>query len=212
MTEPSEAETPPRLSEELLEVLDRAGGKSMSLSEIVEALRGRGLPLVIILLCIPFLSPMMVPGLSIPFGAAIALCGLRIAFGREPWLPDILLRQKIPYPMLEKTVQFGCRFYGKLEKVIRPRMDLERWPGTLNAVGALIALSAVLLSLPIPPPFPLTNTIPGFAIICLSLGLLERDGMLLIVGLGLTLIASAYVFGIALVGKAGVVALWQWIY
>ena len=57
-------------------------------------------------------------------------------------------------------------------------------------IGSAIALSGVFLSLPIPPPFPLTNTIPGFAIICLSLGLMEKDGGLILCGYVLTAIAA----------------------
>jgi hypothetical protein len=76
-------------------------------------------------------------------------------------------------------------------------------------IGLAIALSGVFLSLPIPPPFPLTNTIPGFAIICLSLGLMERDGGLILCGYALTIIAAIYVGLIGFLGKAGVDQLLQ---
>ena len=76
-------------------------------------------------------------------------------------------------------------------------------------IGLAIALSGIFLSLPIPPPFPLTNTIPGFAIIFLSLGLMERDGGFILCGYGLTLIAAIYVALIGLLGTAGIDQLWQ---
>ena len=158
----------------------------------------------------PFLTPVTIPGVSIPFGLAIALCGFRIAFGHKPWLPGFILNRSISYPALERMVHFGCAIYGKVEKVIRPRLSfLIAGPGIPMLTGLCITVSGILLSLPIPPPFPLTNTIPGFAIILLSLGLLERDGVLIICGYALTVMAAAYVALIAVAGSAGAAQLWQ---
>jgi hypothetical protein len=157
---------------------------------------------MIVLLCLPFLSPVTIPGISTPFGLAIALCGLRIAFGHKPWLPAMILNRSISYHALEKMVQAGCRIYGKLEKVLRPRLSFFLvGPGMTMLVGAAIAVSGVALSLPIPPPFILTNTIPGFAIVFLALGLMERDGVLILIGHVLTLIAVTYVTLIGVLGK-----------
>lgn len=184
----------------------------MRIGEMVENLRGRGLQVIVVLLCLPFLSPVSLPGISIPFGLAIALCGLRIAFGHKPWLPQVILRRSVPYGVLEKMVRVGCAIYGKLEKVVRPRLSiLLAGPGMIQAVGAAIALSGLLLSLPIPPPFILTNTIPGFAIIFLSLGLMERDGVMIVIGYALATLGTAYIVLIAFAGTAGIEQLWRMI-
>ena len=199
-----------RLSDALRRLLDEADGRPLMIREMVEILPGRGLQFVVILLCLPFLAPVTLPGISIPFGLAIALCGVRIAFGHKPWLPAFILNRRISYSVLEKMVHFGCRIYEKVEKVIRPRLGFFlAGPGMGMVNGLAIALSGLFLSLPIPPPFPLTNTIPGFAIIFLSLGLMERDGGLILCGYVLTLIAAIYVTLIGLLGKAGVDQLWR---
>lgn len=191
-----------RLSDALKRLLDEAGGRPMQIREMIEILRGRGLQMMIVVLCLPFLSPVTIPGISIPFGLAIALCGLRIGFGHKPWLPAFILDRRISFQSLEKMVHAGCRIYGRLEKVFRPRLSFFLiGPGMPMLVGLAIALSGVLLSLPIPPPFILTNTIPGFAIIFLALGLMERDGALILAGYALTLIGSVYVALIAVLGK-----------
>jgi hypothetical protein len=199
-----------RISDALRRLLREADGRPLTIREMIEILHGRGLQFVVILLCLPFLAPVTVPGISIPFGLAIALCGLRIAFGHKPWLPAFILNHTISYSVLERMVHFGCAIYEKVEKVVRPRLGfLLAGPGMGMMIGSAIALSGVFLSLPIPPPFPLTNTIPGFAIICLSLGLMERDGGLILCGYLLTSIAAIYVALIALLGKAGVDHLWK---
>jgi hypothetical protein len=112
--------------------------------------------------------------------------------------------------VLEKMVHFGCVIYEKIEKVVRPRLGfLLAGPGMGMMIGLAIAISGLFLSLPIPPPFPLTNTIPGFAIIFLSLGLMERDGGLILCGYALTSIAAIYVTVIGFLGKAGVDHIWD---
>ena len=199
-----------RISDALRRLLREADGRPLTIREMVKILHGRGLQFVVILLCLPFLAPVSIPGISIPFGLAIALSGLRIAFGHRPWLPEFILNRRISYSVLERMVHFGCVIYEKVEKVIRPRLAiLLDGPVMSMLIGSAIALSGVFLSLPIPPPFPLTNTIPGFAIICLSLGLMERDGGLILCGYVLTLIAAVYVGLIGFLGKAGVDQLWQ---
>ena len=204
------ADATERISDALRRLLREANGRAMTIREMVNILHGRGLQFVVILLCLPFLAPVSIPGISIPFGLAIALSGLRIAFGHRPWLPKFILNRRISFSVLEKMVHFGCAIYERVEKVIRPRLGiLLDAPGLGMMIGSAIALSGVFLSLPIPPPFPLTNTIPGFAIICLSLGLMERDGGLILCGYGLTVIAAIYVALIAFLGKAGVDQLWQ---
>ena len=199
-----------RISDALRRLLREANGQAMTVREMVKILHGRGLQFVVILLCLPFLAPVTIPGISMPFGLAIALSGLRIAFGHRPWLPEFILNHRISFPVLEKMVHFGCAIYEKVEKVIRSRLCvLLDGPGMGMMIGLAIALSGLFLSLPIPPPFPLTNTIPGFAIICLSLGLMERDGALILCGYALTVIAAIYVGLIGFLGKAGVDQLWQ---
>ncbi|MFM8656513.1 MAG: exopolysaccharide biosynthesis protein, partial [Chthoniobacterales bacterium] len=200
-----------RLSEELESLLEVAPGQPMRLRTVVEHLHFRGLPALIVLLCIPFLFPVSIPGLSIPFGVAIALCGLRLGLGHNFWMPDFLLRREIPYDLLKKLVGSAAAFYRKVEKLVRPRMHfLRRWPGMINLMGFMIMIGGILLSLPIPPPFPLTNTIPGLAIIFMALGIMERDGVCTLIGYTLAVIGALYVGLIFFLGAAGVQKVYEW--
>ena len=84
-----------RISDGLRRLLREAAGRPLMIREMIEILHGRGLQFVVILLCLPFLTPVTLPGISIPFGLAIALWGLRIAFGHKPWLPAFILNRRI---------------------------------------------------------------------------------------------------------------------
>ena len=201
-----------RLSDELEGLLDIAPGRPMTLRRIVEHLHFRGLPALIVLLCVPFLFPVSVPGLSIPFGVAIALCGLRLGLGHNFWMPDFLLRREISYDLLEKLVGSAAAFYRRIERLVRPRMHfLRRWPGMINLMGFMIMIGGILLSLPIPPPFPLTNTIPGLAIIFMALGIMERDGVCTLIGYAFAIVGICYVGLIFILGAAGAQQLWNWL-
>ena len=170
-----------------------------------------GLQFVVILLCLPFLTPVTLPGISMPFGLAIALCGLRIAFGHKPWLPAFILEQTHFVFCAGTDGAFRLQDLRESGKGgPSPARILSRGPGDGNGHLAWPSpFPGIFLSLPIPPPFPLTNTIPGFAIIFLSLGLMEKDGGLILCGYVLTLISAIYVTLIGLLGKAGVDQLWR---
>ena len=172
-----------RLSTDLKDLLREAGGRSLSLRELEEILQGRGFALMILLLALPFAFPIAIPGLSIPFGIVILFMGLRIAMGRKPALPEFILSRQVKYALLERIVNVGLKICSRMEKVVRPRMHfLQRWPGMTNLIGAGIASGGLLLCLPLPPLIPFSNTIPAVAILMLTAGMVERDGLLVLAG------------------------------
>lgn len=194
-----------RLSNDLKDLLEQAKGRSLSVGELEEILQGRGFALFILLLALPFSFPIAVPGLSIPFGIVILFVGMRIAMGRKPALPQFILRRQIKYAVLEKIVRFGLKLCSKMERVVRPRMHfLQRWPGMLNLIGAAIASSGLLLSLPLPPFIPFTNAIPAIAIIFLTAGMIERDGLLVLVGHIVNIAAWIYFIAVAFFAGDGI--------
>lgn len=200
-----------KLSDALRRLLSEADGRPMRIREMMDILQGRSLQMMIALLSLPFLAPVSIPGLSLLFGLAVAVCGLRIGFGLKPWLPEKILNRQISYRTLEKMIRAGCKFHERLEKIIRPRLSfLLAGPGMVMFAGLAIAAAGLVLSLPIPPFFPLTNTIPGFAIMFFALGLMERDGVLVLLGHILAVVSVVYVVLIALLGKGVLTLLSGW--
>ena len=188
-----------RLSSDLRDLLREANGRSLSLGELEQLLQGRGFALFILLLALPFAFPIAIPGLSVPFGIVIGFMGIRIALGMKPSLPDFILRREVKFSMLEKIVGFGLKLCSKVEKLVRPRMHfLQRWPGMQNLIGVGIASGGLLLCLPLPPLIPLSNTIPAVSVLLLTMGMIERDGLLVLFGYFVN-IASWIYFGIMFV-------------
>lgn len=193
-----------RLSQDLRALLERGRGEALTLNEIEEALRGRGLAMLIFILALPFCLPVPLVGFTIPFGLAIAFLGVRLGFGLRPWLPGGLLEKKIPGHVLERTLRGGEGVARWLERVVRSRWDFTRWPGMRCAIGVAIALCGLGLMLPV----PFTNMIVGVAIILLALGIMEGDGLFVVLGF----IAAAGFCGIVgamfFLGRLGWETLW----
>ncbi|HEY0944616.1 MAG TPA: exopolysaccharide biosynthesis protein [Opitutaceae bacterium] len=168
---------PPRkLSEELALLQARSAAHPLTLRAVIAILRGRGYMLLLILLSLPFITPIPLPGLSTPFGLAIALIALRLALGQRPWLPKKLQRREVPRGFFTKVLALTTRVIRVLEKFLRPRLTLLTDNGHLRQLHAtLMLLAALALLLPLPIPF--SNTFPAWVVLLMAGGLLERDGV-----------------------------------
>ena len=201
---------PRRLSADLRDLLRETSGRSVTLGELEDILKGRGFGLFLLLMALPFVFPIPIPGLSVPFGIVIMLIGLRIALGRKPSLPGFILARRVPQAVLEKTVTVGLKIATRLEKFVKPRMHfLQRWPGMINLIGLGIVSGGLLLSLPLPPLIPFSNTIPALAVLFLTAGLIERDGLLVLIGYFVNIAAWIYFSVMFAAAGHGIHLLWE---
>lgn len=171
---------------------------SVSLRDLLERVGEQGMLLFCAILALPFMFPLPLPGVSVVFGLIIALIGVGLALHRIPWLPRWLLERRIAAEKLRSLLERGARFFARLERWIHPRLDLlvESRPCTVINGGLLILLG-LLLSL-FPPVAPFTNTVPALPILLIALGLLEGDGLFVLLGYAATGLAVAYFVVIAL--------------
>jgi hypothetical protein len=193
---------PPPLSSDLIALRSSSAGRSMTIDELQTALKGRGVAMLLLLLALPFCL-ISVPGLSTPFGLAVLLIGIRIAFQQKPWLPRFVRQRSISAPRLVKVLAGGIRFAKLMEKVVKPRMHfLHSWPGAMNLIGLGIAAGGTLLLLPLPIPF--SNIVPAWAVVLLTAGMMERDGLMVLLGHAMTLVSWAVIFFAWLYGAEGI--------
>lgn len=180
----------------------------LTLRELLECLRERGLLAMCMVLTVPFLLPMSIPGSSTPFGLVIALIGLGVLAGRPPRLPGRFMDRPIAAEHLLPVLRKGAWLFERIEKWAHPRLPAlthKKTMGRLN--GALMILSAVMLMFPLPLPF--SNTLPAYGVLFLAAGSLERDGCLVLLGY-LMVTATVVYFGLlALLGIAGLQALFS---
>src|ERR1700741_4531922 len=189
----NEGASQPRLSTDLEMLHARLKGKSLTLAELKQALKGHGSAILMILLALPFCF-IAIPGLSTPFGIAICLIGGCLAMGREPWLPPFVMRRRLSTTRLAQLLTGAVKLARQLEKFVRPRLAfLRTGPGMLRLNGLGIVIASLGLMLPLPIPF--SNSIPAYAVVLLAIGMMEKDGLCVLLG-HLTVIATWVFIGL----------------
>jgi len=182
------------LSQRLQAIIAQGGEASpLSFNALLERTEGRGLYLVILLLCLPFVLPVSIPGTSTPFGLGIAWLALRFALGRPTRLPSRLGDRPLGAKTRHLLLSGGQRVLRFLEKFVRPRRTA--WLGWRTAQqwnAALLLLMALLLAIPLPPVPPFTNALPAYSIILITVSMMEEDGWMIWVGYATALATVLY--------------------
>jgi len=185
------------LSSYLVETARSFAGESTTVREILERVGERGMLVICIVLCVPFLVPVSIPGVSTVFGFAITLTALAVASGRLPWLPRRILDKPVATAKLREALEAGAGRMARLERLLRPRIGPVASLARLN--GLLLAFAGILLMAPF-GLIPFSNTVPAVAAILLGLGMLHRDGAFVLAGYA-SILATLLYFGL-LIGAA----------
>ncbi|GGF60279.1 exod protein [Azorhizobium oxalatiphilum] len=194
----------PRTSELLAAVLAAQTEPRVSVGELIDALRNRAFGISVLLFGLPNCIPMP-PGIPVICGIILALIGLQMAMGRqELWLPQTIAKRTFSRSVLETLINRSRSWIAWFERWSRPRMEVFAGPTARRVVGCLVVLLGFVLLLPIPL---LGNMPPGIAVCILGLGLVERDGAVILGGFFATALGTAIAFGMTWALWAGAVAI-----
>jgi hypothetical protein len=165
---------------QILAALASQPGERLTVRDIMAVLQDRAFALLVVLLGLPNCLPMP-PPIPLVCGLLLALVAIQIVFGRPtPWLPRALLNRSIAQTDVERAVGRAMPAFRRLERVSRPRMTFLETPIAMRMMGAVILLMAI--GLLFAPPF--VGQIPlGLAVCLVGLGLVERDGLVVLGGL-----------------------------
>jgi hypothetical protein len=164
---------------DLLAVLARWPGQTLRVRDILQALGDRAYALLIVLFGLPNCLPMPPP---IPLICGILLAGLafQLIIGRPtPWLPLFVLERSISVSVVESATTRAMPWLARIERICRPRVTILQHDLALKLIG--IVLLAMALGLLVAAPF--IGQIPiGIGVCLVGLGLVERDGLVLLAG------------------------------
>lgn len=197
----------PKLSEELTRLVESFAERSVTLREVITALAGRAYDLLMLLLALPFLLPIPVPGLSFVLGVVIALIALRLTLGQKPWLPARLLDRSLPPKFFPTLLGGAARLIRALEVMLKPRHLWLMMQPLPRFHAAVIFIAAFVLLLPLPPG---TNFPPALCIVLMAAGLLERDGRFIIAGYVTFFLNVVFFTLFAFYGQKVIHSLWVW--
>ena len=133
----------------------KGDAETIRIRALVEGTPGRGFHLVMILLSLPFIPPVPLPGLSTVVGIAVALMSCRVAWRLAPRLPSFPGNRELSRERMEAFVRKTAAVLRVIERIVKPRLgDWMTWPAARFFNAMLLALMGVLLALPLPPCCP----------------------------------------------------------
>ncbi|HVP12028.1 MAG TPA: exopolysaccharide biosynthesis protein [Phycisphaerae bacterium] len=180
---------------------------NITIGEILDRTRRAGFGFIaalLALIAVPFV------GLSTPFGLAIAFVGGQMIAGlQHPWLPQRIRRHLVTMDTLRWLGERLTRWTSGLERLIRPRFTFMVAGPFWTACGIGMLIQGLALALPL--PIPGSNWVFVIPIILYGIGLLESDGLLIMVCHTITLIEI--VLGVVLweLVKRGLLDAYHWV-
>jgi hypothetical protein len=188
-----------KLSQILSQLLVEYSDRPLPLSVVLEQVGNSGFGTIAGILTIPMLIPLPIPlaGFSTLVGSGIILVGCQLALGYEkPYLPQRIARIELSPAASQKLLKNINRLLQPLERMSRHRFSKVSNSGWgLRLTGVCLAWDALLMSLPL--PIPLTNLVPAYTILFLAIGLLEFDGLFILIGYGMTVATTIFFVSIA---------------
>lgn len=188
------------LGEKIETIIGKLPPTEVTLVEIMDIVGADSLLLLTVFLSLVFLVPVSIPGVSTVFGSAILLVGITRLFSRKLWLPEKIGTRKLSAEKLREGFKKALVWFRRLEKVSRPhRMSGLTTEGAMTVFNNLsFILAAVLLMAPF-GFIPFSNTLPAVALIFLAIGMMQRDGVSILLG-NLSNIATIVYFGFLIAG------------
>jgi hypothetical protein len=158
---------------------EEAAKQDLSLRRIFDLLGEEGHAILMLVLCLPFLQPLPMPGLSTPLGILIGLVAVFLFLRRPPWLPKKFENLQISAEVVIRISEVAERIWTYASRVVKERWTIFYNHPLFRILNLLLVLmNAIFLSLPLPIPF--SNTVPAVGIILTAIGSMEKDGLFLL--------------------------------
>jgi len=157
---------------------EAAPDDGLTLGAFSGALGERAFGVILFAIAIPVCMPFLYGVPQIVALPMIAIA-LQMAAGRsEPWMPERFRDRVLTKNSLMRTARWARRWFGWVEALARPRLMFMTGRRSERIVGGLFVVFCASILVPL----PLSNTIPGIAIVLMSIGLSMRDGLAVLIG------------------------------
>ena len=187
-------------SDILRQISDLADETEISFGAIVDALEERAFGMLIFLFAIPAMIPFLV-GIQSFVALPIALLAGQMVVGqRRPWLPRRIRVHTISMSTFRKMTKAVIPWLLRIERLAKPRLRFLAGRGAEPLLAILMLIFAAIVAI----PGPGTNGVPGVAIALMALAMIERDGVLAVIGsvLGVVYCVLFLTLGYAAIGFA----------
>jgi hypothetical protein len=163
-----------------------AEGARVSVGEVVDSLGDTGLGIVLLLMMLPVF--ITIPGLpvGVVFGCLVAVLGVQIMRGADRLrLPPRVRARTLSAAQVQRVALVAQPWVARAERWLRPgRLPGLTSPEMCRLLGLVLVIQGVALTVPL----PFGNHPPALAVTAIGLGLMERDGMAIALGLVLSVL------------------------
>lgn len=189
------AQSDHRISSLLMVLASTHQQERITLEQLMDGMGGRSFGMLLLLFTLPNLIPLGIPGLSTLTGLPLIIVVWQMLLGHEhPHLPDWLGRRSLRTRDFKRLCSKLCPWIARVERLTRPRRPHADTLLAQRCVALLALVQTIILILPI----PFGNLLPAWVIAMLALGLMERDGVLLVAATLLSCVSVALVYGVVL--------------
>lgn len=168
----------------------------ITLGELKASMHERGFGVVMLVFSVPL--GFIPPGVAILVSLPVMLFAIQMIMALDsPWMPQWLERKSVKRATLAKVIEKTAPGLRKLEKFIRPRLYFA----SSRTGEQIIGVFSLIFALSVTVPFPLTNLLPGIAVAIMSLGLISRDGVMILLGMVVGSIGTVIALGVLILGE-----------
>ena len=161
----------------------KGNGAKVSVDEIIETFGPRSFGPLLLLCGLLGMTPVSgIPTVPSILGVIAVLIAGQMVFGRKAvWVPRFIGKLSVEAEKLTKAVKVSRKPAHVVDKVVCPRLLILTTP----LADRLVAAACVLVALTIPPLelAPFAAFVPALAIFAFGVGLVARDGLVVLIAL-----------------------------
>ncbi|MBL8770523.1 MAG: exopolysaccharide biosynthesis protein [Phenylobacterium sp.] len=162
-------------------------GARISVAELTQLFGGRAIGALLFVFGLACMLPLP-PGATTIFGFPLVVLAPQLIIGASaPWLPAGVKDRTISTADLKKTLPRFVGWLRRVEAVSRPRLALLFGPLGERLIGVVCLALALVLILPIPGG----NILPALSVSALSFALIQRDGVIALVGYAMAITSAS---------------------
>ena len=199
MNDPASQSRPLPLSQRLHLIVEEEGPDRLSFSDLALKLQARAWGGLLVIFAAINVIPLP-PGMNIFFAIPLMIVSAQMAFGRTtPWFPAKIDRRGVTKDELHRLIAKIEWVESRIERMFKPRL------ASLTGRTATRLIGVVCFTLAIFAMLPIVHVAPAAVIVLFGLGLVYRDGALVIVAaiaglVGAVVAAFLIASGAAIIG------------
>jgi hypothetical protein len=189
---------PSRTSELLRQFASSLTVERVTVGEIAAAIGDRGLGVLIAVFALPNILPSTVPFGNVLTGVPPLVFAVQLMLGfHRLILPRFVARPAVRSQTLKAIAPKVAAVLSWFERLLTPRLAWVTGPYTERVFGLVCVVLAFVSMLPI----PFGHQLPALGLVLIGLGLIERDGLAILIGTAIGVIGAVLIvlvgFGLA---------------